>query len=167
MDRNENKPQLEPVSLSEIVDAMEFQSEELASYFCKETGEIVTITEEMMWAAERNEPLDDHPEWMREGITIARDYLQNEEEYIPLPNHFDIHEYSIMERFCLDIEDREKSMELYYAIKGRGAFQRFKDKIHELGVADEWYKCRDEAITELAKFWCMENNLPYYEDSNL
>ena len=99
-------------------------------------------------------------------ITIARDYLQNEEEYIPLPDQFDIHEYAIMKRFCLDLEDREKGMELYYAIKGRGAFRRFKDKIHELGLADEWYKCRDEAITEVAKSWCIENNLPYYEDSD-
>ena len=164
MAENESKHQLKPVSLSEITDAMEFQSEEMAAYFHKPTGEIVTITEEMMWAAEADDPLEDHPEWMREGITIARDYLQNEEEYIGLPDQFDIHEYSIMERFCLDLEDREKGTELYYTIKGRGAFRRFKDKIHELGLDDEWYKCRDEAITEVAKYWCIENNLPYCED---
>ena len=164
MAEDKNTRQPEPVSLSEITDAIKFQSEEMAFYFHKPTGEIVTITEEMMRAAEADEPLEAHPEWMWEGITIARDYLQNEQEYIGLPDQFDIHEYSVMERFCLDLEDREKGMELYHAIKGRGAFRRFKGKIHELGLADEWYKCRDEVITEVAKYWCIENNLPYYED---
>ncbi|NIA06580.1 MAG: hypothetical protein GWP14_02915 [Actinobacteria bacterium] len=152
------------VPLSEIVDAMEFQSEEIGSYFHKETGRIITITDEMMRAAEENEPLEGRPQWMQEAMAQAREYLQNEKEYIPLPTQFDIHEYAIMERFCLSLEDQEISRALYHAIKGRGAFRMFKDKIHELGVADDWYKYRDEDLTEQARYWCADNSVQYYED---
>lgn len=59
-----------PVPLSEIVDAMEFQSEEIASYFYKETGEIITITDEMMRAAEQDEPLEGRPHLKIQTWTI-------------------------------------------------------------------------------------------------
>lgn len=155
-----------PVPLSEIVDAMDCQTDEMASYLYKETGKIITISDETMRAAKENEPLEDRPQWQQKAITEAHDFLRNEKEYIPLPTQFDIHEYEIMERFCLSLEDREIGVDLYYAIKGSGAFRRFKDKIHELGVADDWYKYREEALREQAKYWCMDNEVPYYEDSD-
>ena len=51
---------------------------------------------------------------------------------------------------------------MYSSIKGSGAFQRFKNKIHHYGIADEWYKYKDEALKELAIEWCEENEIEYY-----
>lgn len=68
-----------------------------------------------------------------------------------------------MERFCLSIEDEEISDSLYYAIKGKGAFRRFKEGIHRYGITDDWYKYREEALKQMARDWCEENDIEYIE----
>ncbi|WP_276662556.1 UPF0158 family protein [Syntrophomonas wolfei] len=51
--------------------------------------------------------------------------------------------------------------ELLYAIRGRGAFRRFKDKVQRLGIQQQWDKFREEAFKEIAIDWCEYNNIPY------
>ena len=75
----------------------------------------------------------------------------------------DIHEYRIMERFCSSIEDDDMRDDLCQAIRGRGAFRYFKDRIHAYGIAEEWYRYRDEALREIAVAWCEEHGIPYTE----
>lgn len=77
---------------------------------------------------------------MKECEAIIDGYDEN---YIPIPSKFDINEYSIMEEFCIDIDDDKLNDELYSAIKGRGAFRRFKDLIQRNGLADDWYTYRE------------------------
>ena len=101
------------------------------------------------------------PEWEKEIIPIIKDISKNPEDYIQLPEQFDINEYSIMEKFCLSLNDEELRDIMYSSIKGSGAFQRFKNNIHHHGIADDWYKYKDEAIREIAIEWCKENNIKY------
>lgn len=152
------------VKLSAIIDALDFQLDESSSYLNKETGEVVTLmAEEFRAAEEEDESLKDLYGLEEEGIETARDILADERnmKYIALPSKFDIHEYGIMERFCLSIEDEDVSESLYRAIKGRGAFRRFKDNIHRYGIAEDWYKYRDEAIRQIAIDWCEENEINF------
>lgn len=150
------------VKLKDIIDCMEFQSDEGSSYLNTKTEEVVSVTNEELRAAENEEPLEDFPEWQRDVIRIAIDILETD-DYLPLPTKFDIHEYSIMERFCRSIEDDDICEELCNAIRGRGAFSRFKDRIHEYGIADAWYKYLDGALREIAIAWCEENGISYSE----
>ena len=55
-----------------------------------------------------------------------------------------------MERFARSRTDPGVSDELDAALHGRGAFRRFKDAAHRLGIADEWYRFRDAALEEIA-----------------
>jgi hypothetical protein len=153
-----------PVKLKEIIKAVEFQSDEIGAYLNKETGEIVTISEEEFDAVEDQDPLENYPEWEQDNIKIAREILDNEENFLNLPTKHDIHEYQIMEGFCLSVKDREVSEELYGAIKGKRAFGRFKEIIERLGMADEWYKYRDEAIKRIAIDWCKSNHIEFEEE---
>lgn len=66
-----------------------------------------------------------------------------------------------MERFCLFLKDQEVSDSLYHAIKGKCAFRRFKEGIHRFGIADAWYKYRDDALRTIAIDWCEENDIEY------
>ncbi len=153
------------VKLSDIIDGIELQPDDGSSYLNKLTGEVVTITEEEYNAVEDEDERDDYPEWQLKAIETAKKVFNDEtgETYIQLPTKFDIHEYSIMERFCLTINDNKISESLYYAIKGRGAFGRFKNAIHRHGVADDWYKYRDDYLKEIAKDWCEENGINYID----
>lgn len=148
------------VKLDKIIEGIEFQSDETTSYLNKKTGEVVTITDQEFSAAEDNEPVEQFPEWEHENIKTAKDILETN-DYISLPSKFDIHEYDIMERFCLSITDEEIRDRMYNSIKGSGAFRRFKDNIHRYNIAEEWYKYRDEAIKRMAIEWCEENGIEF------
>jgi len=151
------------LKLEDVIEQLEFVSEFHKSFFNKKTGEIHLIPEEVERYAEQNIEDDNLiPEWEKELIPISKDILNNPEDYIPFPDQFYINEYSIMERFCLNLDDEKLRDKMYSSIKGSGAFQRFKNNIHYYGIADDWYKYKDEALKELAIEWCEENDIEYY-----
>ena len=151
-----------PVKLDDILEGMESASDEARFYLNKKTGEVVMISDEEMRAAEEDEPLEKFPDWQQESIKIAQQILEND-DYTPLPDKFDIHEYNIMEKFCLSINDDELRDIMYYSIKGSGAFRRFKDNIYHYDIEEDWYKFREEAFREIAVEWCEYNNIPFIE----
>ena len=148
------------VDLDEIIEGMELQSEEAGHFLNRKTGEVILITDEEFQAAENDQPLEGFPDWQQENILVAREILA-EDHYIPLPSRYDIDEYSIMERFCLSIEDDKLQNILFNAIKGRGAFRRFKDNIHRYGLAEDWYKYQDKEIKQQAIDWCEAHGIRY------
>jgi hypothetical protein len=85
------------------------------------------------------------------------------DHYLPLPDKFEINEYRIMERFCLSRDDEDMRDALCNAIRGRGAFRYFKDKMHEYGIAEAWYRYRDAALRDMAIAWCATHSIPYTE----
>jgi hypothetical protein len=150
------------VKLSDIIDGLEFQSDESFSYLNTATGEVVSVTTEELRAAEEDAPLEDFPDWQHDAIRIAQDIVETD-HYLPLPDRFEIHEYSIMERFCLSVDDEDIRDDLCNAIRGRGAFRRFKDRVQAYGIAENWYRYRDAALREIAVAWCDEHGIPYTE----
>ena len=152
-----------PVKLDEIIDAIDCQSGEQQSYFNKKRGEVVTVSNEEFDAVEENLSIEEYPDWQKEQIKIAKEILETD-DYIALPDAFEIDEYRMMEQFCLSLEDEKLRDTMYYSIKGRGAFRRFKDNIHRYAVADEWYKYREEAVKEIAIEWCQDHNITFIDD---
>ncbi|HEY6074011.1 MAG TPA: UPF0158 family protein, partial [Anaerolineales bacterium] len=146
------------VKLQDILEGMDFQSDEQSSFLNLTTGEVVSITDEELRAAENDEPLEDLPEWQHDAIRIAKDIVETE-HYLPLPDRFEMHEYQIMERFCLSVDDVDMRDDLCDAIRGRRAFRRFKDRMQLYGMADEWYRYRDAALREVAIAWCEEHGI--------
>ena len=85
----------------------------------------------------------------------------NSEDFIALPDKFEIHEWSIMERFCRSLEDSTQRGQLLDAIHGKGAFRYFKDTIHRLGIADDWYQFRREALEDIASDFLEAHEIPF------
>lgn len=46
---------------------------------------------------------------------------------------------------------------------GRGAFRRFKDAAHRLGVIDAWYAYRDNVARKLMLDWARVHGIPVDE----
>ena len=151
------------VKLDDIIEGLEFQSDESSSFLDKTTGRVVLISEYEMRAAEDDDPIEDFPDWEQDLVRIAKEIIDETGNYIDLPTKFDIHEYSIMEKFCLSLNDDEMCETFYNLIKGRGAFGRFKDAIHEYDIADDWYKYRNDALKEIAIEWCQEKGIEFDE----
>jgi hypothetical protein len=68
-----------------------------------------------------------------------------------------------MERFCRSVDDDDMRDDLCNAIRGRGAFRYFKDRIHVYGIAKKRCRYRDEALKEITIAWCEENEIRYTE----
>jgi hypothetical protein len=148
------------VKLADILEGMDFQSDERSSYLNTMTGEVVSITDEELRAAENDAPLEEFPDWQHDAIRMAGEILETD-HYLPLPDRFEIHEYSIMERFCLSMDDEDMRDDLCDVIRGRGAFRRFKDRMQVYGMAEEWYQYRDAALREIAIAWCEAHGILY------
>jgi Uncharacterised protein family (UPF0158) len=151
-----------PVKLQDILEGMDFQSDARSSYLNTVTGEVVSIADEELRAAEEDIPLDHFPAWQHDVIRIAGEILATD-HYLPLPDRFEINEYRLMERFCLSVDDEDIQGDLCDAIRGRGAFRRFKDRVQAYGMAEEWYRYRDAALREIAMAWCEEHGIVYTE----
>ena len=85
------------ISLSEIISALEDASDDSTSYLDPETGEIILVAEEERALAEDN-PAEEISAWQRELMPKIRAALDGD-RWLELPDRFDIHEWSIMERF--------------------------------------------------------------------
>jgi len=150
------------VKLQDILEGMDFQSDEQSSFLNLTTGAVVAITDEELRAAEHDEALEDFPEWQHDQIRIAREMLETD-HYLPLPDRFEINEYQIMERFCLSVDEDDLRDDLCDAIRGRGAFRRFKDRVQAYGIAEDWYRYRDAALREIARAWCEAHGISFTE----
>jgi hypothetical protein len=151
------------VSLRDVLDHMEMVSDESRAYINPKTGELIALTDEELALGEDPEEAAEAPQWQKDLLPKAREVLQSE-DFLPLPGEFEIHEWSIMERFADSLSDVAAKDELLNAIHGRGAFRRFKDAVRRLGRADEWYRFRDAALEEIAIEFLEAHGIAYQRE---
>jgi hypothetical protein len=157
---------MKPVSLRAVVDEMEILTDTLTAYINKKTGELITISDEEVMIIERGDEDNDFiPDWQKEVLPKVKEILDSK-DFIPLPDQFDIHEYSIMERFCYSVEEDELEEELLRSIKGSGAFRRFKDTIHQRGIQDDWYRYRDNVLKRIAADFLEAEGIAFVDEDS-
>ena len=84
--------------------------------------------------------------------------------FFGLPSKYDIHEYSIMERFIWSLPEGQMQDNLGNAIRGRGAFRRFKDECHRYGIIQKWYEYQADAYKRIAIEWCEAHGFDYTDE---
>lgn len=83
---------MKPVSLRDVVDALDMASDTMSSYLNRKTGELVSLTEDIMMMAEDDDDLDGISEWEREEVLKAREVMDSD-DCIGLPGRYEIDEY--------------------------------------------------------------------------
>lgn len=149
-----------PVKLQDVVDALELTAEFNFYFLDRRTGEIEMITEEVWDAAANDELISQYPEWQRELILKARE-IQSTDYYVELPDKFEVNSYAMMERFCHEYSNRHISATLSAAIRGKGAFRRFRDMISDLGIENEWNRFEQQRFEEIAVEWLETEGIPF------
>jgi hypothetical protein len=147
------------VSLAEVIEALDLQSDELRSLLDPETGEIVTFNDEEARIAQQGE-WDKQPAWMQESLPKIKRALEDE-RMIELPGRFEIDEWRMMQNFALEQEECRCRQELESAVHGDGAFRRFKDAINRLGLEEVWFPYREAEYERFARGWLEANKIPY------
>lgn len=147
------------VSLRDIVDAIEFQTNESEAYLNPETGEIIHVSEDERALVEEGGSDDDLPQWQLEAMPKIREALESD-RFLALPDRFEVHDWAIMERFSLEQNERARKV-LLGAIHGSGAFRHFRSAVERLGLLDAWYRYREQAIQQIARDWLEEHQIAY------
>lgn len=147
------------VKLDDVIEALELCSDEGSYFYSADTEEVVYVTTDDLSMAEDGEITYGLPEWQREMVETAVDIVENWDNYIKLPTKFDINEYNIMSEFCYSIENGTVRNQLLNAIRGSGAFRKFKNSIQRFGIEKQWYSFRDKTLYDMAVEWCKRNGI--------
>jgi Uncharacterised protein family (UPF0158) len=149
------------VQLRDIIDALEMQFEESVPYLDLDTGQVVTVSEDLRSKAEEDGDEEPHlPDWQRDEWETAKQVVSTE-RFIPLPTKFDVHEWEIMQDFSRSVGSDGIREDLLRAIHGAGAFRNFKDTVRRLGIESAWFAFRADALRQVAIDWCEENQIAW------
>ncbi|MDO4299466.1 MAG: UPF0158 family protein [Lachnospiraceae bacterium] len=136
-----------------MIEAIEMADDNSTAYYDLENQELLWYMEDLGWSNE--EDAEETEAMVEEGWRTR---------FFKLPGKFDIDEYSIMESYIYDeIPAGAVQDQFEYAIRGRGAFRRFRNLLDRLGITQEWYDYLDKAHKELAIEWCEEHKFNYME----
>ncbi len=148
------------VALGKVAEEIDLLlDEEWTAHLNRRTGELFTVTADDQYAIE-NADDPDLPDWQREHLPKVREVLESA-DWLDLPSKFDIHEYDIMQRFCLELDDDGQREALLDAIRGRGAFRRFKGLVDRYGIRDRWYDFRAREMESIVADWLDAQGIPY------
>ena len=152
------------VNIKEVAARLDVLFDGYLYFLDKRTGEIFEIEErylEIVEEIEDDDNFDGYLDWEKNIIQDAIKFFQEEKYYISLPTKYDIHEYRIMEDFIYSLTNASHINRLERAIKGKGAFRRFKDTIYYLGIEKKWYDFKRKALEKIVIEWCKGNDLEY------
>jgi hypothetical protein len=145
--------------LDELIDALEGQSDFLFAFLDRETGAVELISDESLSLGDSEpEEIALLPEWQQEEAELAA-RIETTDRYLALPNRFDVNEWNIMNDFCHQIRQEDIRNQFFRAIQGSHAFRRFKDKIADHNMWEEWNRFRRRAFEEIIRDWCDENGI--------
>ncbi|KAB2902357.1 MAG: hypothetical protein F9K27_17030 [Anaerolineae bacterium] len=151
------------INMQELTFAFD-HSEDTKFYLDLETGTAVSVSEDTLFTLE-NLPADDdddletalqqQDEWQQDDL---REAMQIQEgmgtRYLEIPS-MDSHEgYEDMVDFIATLEDNHLAELLSVAIRGQGAFRRFKDVLYDYPEARErWFHFKDEQMQRRVLRW--------------
>lgn len=148
-----------PVPLKDVIDAIDPLADEWHAYINRNTGEIVSFSDEEAEMAE--EDGDEVPAWMAGHAPKVREALSSE-AFVELPDKIDFHEYSVMKDFAFSLPE-PVSERLLQAMRGRGAYRRFKEVISAEDVEAQWFAFRDQALKALVVEFLEAEGIPFVD----
>lgn len=89
--------------------------------------------------------------------------LEQQNGYLPLPDHEEINEYGNMQNFIDTLDEGTAREWLTNSIRGAGAFRRFRSTLQRFHLEDEWYDYDEACHKYLAIDWCERNGILYDE----
>lgn len=159
-----------PARLADLVGGVDLFFDEWSAYLDLETGRVLTLSPEIFALVEADaDKLDEAAsrvgfsldDFQAEEVALARLVIEENEgpRYVRLPDKFEFHEYRHMQDFIREQPEGRRQEDLWQAIRGKGAYRRFKDAAGRLVVLDRWYAYRDEALKALLLDWAQANDV--------
>ncbi len=117
-------------------------------------NQVFYIRKENMFVSEND---DEFPE-----IAEAAEECEDEDDYwVKVPDRYAQNEYGMMEDFIYSLENETAREWLSNAIRGKGAFRRFRGACERFHILDDWYEFEEDAKRNQAVQWCEANGIEY------
>ena len=153
------------VNLQKIVDELQMRFIDNTPYYNKTTGEVLNVNDDDFRIVEDDDfenDLKNYPKWQREHLKEVYVLMYEDvDNYIALPNSFDIKDSDIMEEFIENISNENKRRQLESCMWQKGMYRKFKDKLLQIGLEEQYYTFYDEKLKEIAIEWCKDNHLEW------
>ncbi len=175
--------------LSDLAEELGLESSEANGYLNLETGEVILITEEIqneldaihdtlpqeLWSASESERRAAFLEaveaahgdnWMAEALEVADRVDQGlDETFVALPEADTQADYQDMAAFVDSVSIPRFQDRLDRAIRGRGAFRRFRDELRDEPAEEQrWYAFKNERLQERIRRWLVDENIELIEE---
>lgn len=126
------------IDLDELVFALEWHSDETASYLDVETGQIVAVSDLLGdEGGQSQDEIEENPGRYR--------YIE------PIDSH---ESYRMMARFVDSLPEGEAQKVLAKSLQRRSPFRNFKDDLYDFpDVQNQWYKFHNEQLVRMAREW--------------
>ena len=105
------------IPLKQVIQAIEEANEVFTSFWDKKTGKTVYLADPLM------------TDMTAEDEALVAEMENTPERFLRFPTKYEIHQYRIMEDFIDRLPPGKAQEELAYAIRGKGAFRRFKQSV--------------------------------------
>jgi hypothetical protein len=154
------------LKLSAIIEAMECETDELPAYFNRKTGTIEIAHTEVLSAIDDGDDPQDVIEMhgvSENDIELGKQIIAGS-PWLPLPSKFDIHDYKIMQDFAYSRDNPDLNRTLTNAVRGNGAFSRFRSAVQQAGVLDDWYAFKKSSYRDHAQDRCEVEGLEFIDD---
>ncbi|MFI3255401.1 MAG: UPF0158 family protein [Eubacteriales bacterium] len=135
------------VVLEEIINALFTADDNVDCYYDKKKHEVFVVADYIEYEMSEDE---------------LEEYLDSD-DLLRLPSKYEIHEYKMMEEFIDTLTPSVAKEQLWEAIRGKGAFRRFKQCVNYHGIEKMWYHFHDEGYRKIAIDWCEANHLEFKE----
>jgi hypothetical protein len=170
------------IALDDLAEGFEMMSADVAGFLDLEGGEVVHISQEALRDLERlyetlpaalaNAPAEQQREALLAAIDeapflgadldtvlLADDIDRHiDTRYVALPEPDTRASYGDMEAFIATVADPVLQSELDRAIRGRGAFRRFRDELDQ-AETERWYAFRRARHVERAREWLADEGI--------
>ncbi len=160
------------IDLFDLAYALENVSWETNHYLDLETGQVIMVFTdtyreledfyEAAYDSESEEAFDlaevleqrGLPEWQKQVLLEAYQIQANSSRYLAIPRADSYEGYNDMEAFIFTVEDSRLQDRLWQAIRGRGAFRRFKDTLARYPrERNRWFEFKDKLMEQRVLDW--------------
>lgn len=145
--------------LRTVVEEMQLDPEEWSSFIDRKSGEVVGLPDDALAFIQNGGDPDDGFCGVGDIYLGLAQKICDSDDFVPLLNRFDIHEWAIMRDFCETRERDANRQELLEAVHGDGALRQFKSAIDRLGILHEWRCFKDRKLAMIAIKWLDENSI--------
>lgn len=123
-------------------------------YLDTESGKIIILPGELLSRLENDEPISDLPDWEQELVKVAEEIFSGAGCYQRIPEKSPSESYNLMAEFIDTPYAKPLKENLALAIKGKGAFRRFKDTLSLYpAVEKHWYEFKQGRLNKEVIEW--------------